>query len=66
MDEDKDGKLNADEVPEKYRDRFGDTDTNNDGYVDEAELTKAFKLAAEKMREHFKKCAEEHRKRHSK
>ena len=66
LDKNKDGKLNADEVPEKYRKHFGETDANNDGYVDAAELTKAFKAAGEKMREHFKKDAEEHRKRPSK
>ena len=66
LDKNKDGKLNADEVPEKHRKHFGETDANNDGYVDEAELTKALKAAGEKMREHFKKHVEEHRKRHSK
>ncbi len=66
LDKNKDRKLNADEVPEKYREHFGETDADNDGYVDETELTKALKAAGEKMREDFKKHAEKHRKRHDK
>jgi Ca2+-binding EF-hand superfamily protein len=66
LDKNKDGKLNADEVPEKYREHFGETDKNGDGYIDEAELTKALEAAREKMLEHVKQRMEEHRKRHGK
>ena len=63
LDGNDDGKLNADEVPEKYRDRFGKTDTNHDGYIDQQELQKAMLAAAEKMREEARRRMEEHGKR---
>jgi len=40
-DKNKDGKLNVDEYPERYRKYFGQNDANDDGYVDKAELARA-------------------------
>ena len=39
-DKNKDGRLNADEMPERLRQRFGAMDANGDGYVDRDELKK--------------------------
>jgi Ca2+-binding EF-hand superfamily protein len=66
LDKNEDGKLNADEVPEKYRKGFGDADKNEDGYIDKAELTKVLEAAHEKMKEHIKERTEEHRKHDNK
>ena len=66
LDKNKDGKLNVDEVPEKHREHFGEADTNNDGYIDEGELTKVLEAVGKKTHEHVKQRIEEHRKRHDK
>lgn len=66
LDKNKDRKLNVDEVPEKYRDHFGESDTNNDGYIDEGELTEVLEAVGKKIHEHGKQRIEEHRKRHDK
>ena len=42
MDQNGDGKLSADELPEQLRDRLSAADTNGDGFYDAAELTTAF------------------------
>jgi hypothetical protein len=42
MDQNSDGKLSADEVPEQMRGRLSTADTNGDGFYDAAELTAAF------------------------
>lgn len=42
MDQNGDGKLSADEVPEQMRERLAAADTNGDGFYDEAELISAF------------------------
>ena len=54
LDKNKDGKLNVDEVPEKLRERFGETDTNDDGYIDEGELTKGLDAVGKKIHEQVK------------
>ena len=38
MDTDKDGKISKDEAPERLAARFGETDTNSDGFLDKEEL----------------------------
>jgi Ca2+-binding EF-hand superfamily protein len=38
-DKDGDGKLSNDEADERLRGRFAQVDSNNDGFVDRAELT---------------------------
>ena len=38
MDQDGDGKLSQDEVPERMQRRFDFMDANGDGYVDEDEM----------------------------
>ena len=40
-DANKDGKLSADELPERFRGNFSQTDTNADGGIDRAEMTAA-------------------------
>ena len=42
MDQNGDGKLSADELPEQMRERMSAADTNGDGFYDAAELTAAF------------------------
>jgi len=42
MDQNGDGKLSADELPEPMRERMSSADTNGDGFYDVAELTAAF------------------------
>jgi len=42
MDQNGDGKLSADELPEQMRERMAAADTNGDGFYDAAELTAAF------------------------
>ena len=42
MDQNSDGKLSADELPEQMRERMSTADTNGDGFYDAAELTAAF------------------------
>ncbi|MCB9875763.1 MAG: hypothetical protein H6821_16455, partial [Planctomycetaceae bacterium] len=42
MDQNADGKLSADELPEQLRERLSSADTNGDGFYDAAELTAAF------------------------
>jgi hypothetical protein len=45
MDTDKDGKLSAaemDSMPPQLKERLGNADANNDGGVDQGELTAAF------------------------
>ncbi|MBC8357297.1 MAG: HlyD family efflux transporter periplasmic adaptor subunit [Planctomycetes bacterium] len=42
MDQNSDGKLSADELPEQLRGRLSTADTNGDGFYDAAELTTAF------------------------
>ena len=40
-DANKDGKLTQDEIPERFRGNFSQTDTNGDGGIDRAEMTAA-------------------------
>ena len=42
MDQNGDGKLSADEMPDPMRERMSAADTNGDGFYDVAELTAAF------------------------
>lgn len=42
LDQDGDGKLSADELPEQLRERMSNADTNGDGFYDVDELTAAF------------------------
>jgi hypothetical protein len=42
MDQNADGKLSADELPEQLRERMATADTNGDGFYDAGELTAAF------------------------
>jgi hypothetical protein len=42
MDQNGDGKLSVDELPEPLRDRLSTADTNGDGFYDAEELTAAF------------------------
>ena len=41
MDQNADGKLSTDELPEPLRERMANADTNGDGFIDLAELTTA-------------------------
>jgi Ca2+-binding EF-hand superfamily protein len=42
MDQNGDGQLSADELPEQLRERLSAADTNGDGFYDADELTAAF------------------------
>ncbi|MEX0820183.1 MAG: HlyD family efflux transporter periplasmic adaptor subunit [Pirellulaceae bacterium] len=42
LDQDGDGQLSADELPEQLRERMANADTNGDGFYDADELTAAF------------------------
>ncbi len=58
-----DGKLNADEYPERYRRYFGTTDANQDGYVDSEELTTKMKKIRAQWRGRMQERANEYRNR---
>ncbi len=66
LDKNDDGKLNADEIPEKYREKFGDADKNGNGFIEKGELIKAMEAAHQKMQDKIKKRIEEHKKSRSK
>jgi Ca2+-binding EF-hand superfamily protein len=51
QDKNKDGKLSVDEYSEQYRKDFGETDKNDDGWVDKVELTKRLEQVLAKMRD---------------
>jgi collagen type III alpha len=42
LDKDNDGKISKDEAPERMREGFARVDTNNDGFLDQAELGRMF------------------------
>jgi uncharacterized membrane protein len=51
MDANRDGKLTADEMPERMRDRFDSMDTNGDKSVDPGEYTQAMQAFMKMMRQ---------------
>ena len=62
-DQNDDGKLNADEYPDRYQEYFSSTDANRDGYVDADELTSQMEEARAQWREKMEQRAEEYRAR---
>ena len=56
-----DGKLNADEYPERYRKYFGKTDSDQDGYVDTGELATQMESIHSQWRERMRENATAHR-----
>ena len=58
-----DGKLNADEYPQRYQKYFGNTDKNNDGYVDSSELESRLDDMRKQWSEKIKQRANEYRTR---
>jgi transforming growth factor-beta-induced protein len=58
-----DGKLNADEYPERYQKYFRTTDSNQDGYVDSSELTTQMEKIHSQWRTRMAEKAKEYRER---
>ncbi len=48
-DADKDGKLNREEMPERGRENFDNTDSNSDGFVDRTEMIAALNKLKQRM-----------------
>lgn len=51
LDKDKDGKVTVEEMPEQMRPAFGMMDGNGDGFVDQAEHTKAVEAFRKRMQQ---------------
>lgn len=49
LDKNGDGKLSKDEAPERMRERFDDIDANSDGFIEPAELAKAFERSRDRQ-----------------
>lgn len=56
-----DGKLNADEYPQRYRKYFGKSDSNQDGYVDTSELATQMESIRFQWRERMQERAKQYR-----
>ncbi|MEX0678266.1 MAG: efflux RND transporter periplasmic adaptor subunit [Pirellulales bacterium] len=51
LDKDGDKKISSEEAPDFMKDRFGDMDSNSDGFIDAAEIAEIRRLMQERMRQ---------------